>query len=278
MNWEALGNIMDNMKIGCLLCAYNMAEYVDDCLSPWIFAKDDKLGGNEFVISAVSASFAEYKDAGIKEDNTKERLRWHYNQGNIDYLSDNLEWVSEKEARNAALKPLLQVGCDLIIMVDLDEVYSIQDIENIFNYVTLEKWISSFSVCLKNFVFDDKTHLLEPFCPNRIWRVNTNGYKLRECIYDNNMSYEGDVVYNAHFEHRVIGEKDLPHKVIPQRVAFVKHLTWMNNEKSRLKRDYQIKRWGVCSYKWDDTNGLSFDEEYYKKLGQKVPAVMKINT
>jgi len=265
-------------KICVLLCAYNMAEYLDKCLSSWIFAKNDKFGGNEFVISAVSASFAEYKDAGIKEDNTKELLREYYNKHEIDYLSDNLEWVSEKEARNAALKPLLQAGCDIFWMVDLDEFYTVEEIQNILDYVKLEKWISSFSVCLKNFVFNDKTYLAEPFSPNRIWRGETNGYKLKECIYDNNMSYEGDVVYNAYFEHRIIGEKDLPHKVIPQRVAWVKHLTWMNDLKSRDKISYQLKRWGVCSYKWDDTNGLSFNEDYYKKIGQPIPKVVRISS
>lgn len=260
------------MKVGVLLCAYNMAEYVDNCLSSWIFAKDDKLGDNEFVISAVSASFAEYKDAGITEDSTKERLRWHFNQRNIDYLSDNLEWVSEKEARNAALKPLLQVGCDTIIMVDLDEFYAVQDIENIFNYVKLEKWISSFSVCLKNFVFDHKTYLEEPFTPNRIWRVKTNGYELGGCIYDNNMSY-------VSVDGKTIGENQLPHKKIPQSVAWVRHLTWMDDQKSKAKISYQMKRWNVCSYKWNEEKDcLEFNEEYYKKVGQPIPRVMKISS
>jgi glycosyltransferase involved in cell wall biosynthesis len=256
-------------KIGVLLCAYNMAEYLDKCLSSWIFAKKDGLGGNEFIISAVSASFAEYKDAGINEDNTKELLLEYYNKHEIDYLSDNLEWVSEKEARNAALKPLLQENCDAVVMVDADEFFSINDIENIFNYVSFEKWISSFAISYKNFVFNENTYLKEPFQPNRIWRVNTNGYKLVECVYDNNMAYSNGV--------NLVGEDKLPHKKIPPHVAWVPHFTWMDNEKSKHKQAYQRKRWGLSGYKWnEEKNCLEFDVEYYKKTGQKIPETITL--
>ena len=78
--------------------------------------------------------------------------------------------------------------------------------------------------------------------------------RLDKMFWDNDVYYEGG-----------IPQTKLPLLEIPRDVAHVKHLTWLSNEKSKKKYEYNLKHIGVCSYKWDyDNDKLIFDEEYYK--------------
>lgn len=264
-------------KIGVLYCGYNTEEYVEQSLQTWTNAKLDRLMGCEFVICAVSLPFLEYKGDSFK-DKTQDILWEFYNGNLIDRLITEPEYIPEWVARDIAAQYLIGQGVDAIWLVDSDEIYDEQSIANILQYVELERFCSWFRIPLTNYVFDKQTVLEEKFCPPRIWRVNTNGYKLNECIFDNDFSYKGTVNTGYGFQEVLVKDKDLPSKTIPSRLVDIKHFSWLSNSLSKRKIAYQVARGWQCSYKWDDINGLSFNEEYYKKIGQPIPRTMKISS
>jgi hypothetical protein len=266
------------MKIGVLYVGYNQESYVSHSLSSWIFAKKVNLANHEYIISAVSLPFKEYKERNIIEDNTISILDHSLEYKEIDSLIKEPKYISETEARNMSLQFLLANKVDVVILVDSDEFYTLEDIEKIFTYVSLERWISWFAVSLKNYVFDENTYLKIPFTPPRIFRTVTNGYRLLEMSYDNDVTYQttlltpkGDVVRN-------ISHRDLPTKIIPQNIAFVRHLTWLSNEKTKEKIIYQKSRWGEngCSFEWNnELNALEFSKAYYLSNHKSYPEILK---
>jgi len=267
-------------KIGIIYCGYNTEEHIHDSLYPWINAQGDKLDGNEFLICAVSVPFLEYKEEKFK-DKTQDILLEYYNRRLIDHLITQPEYVSEKEARNIAAQWLINQGITHLWLVDSDEIYNEKSISNILKYIELERFCSWFRIPLTNYVFDKKTVLEDKFCPPRIWKIDTNGYKLNECIYDNDFSYK--LVRNNLnlFEEIVIADKDLPSKTIPTRLVDIKHYSWLSNENSKRKTIYQTKRWGEngCGFRWNEKeNCLEFNKEYYTKTSQKIPSFIKISS
>ncbi len=259
-------------KIGIIFCAYNTVEYVADSLTPWQQAQADKLCGNEWLISVVNVPFAQYKEMNLPEDGTRDFLKEEFNKFRIDYLFTEPEYVEEAVARNLALQPLLEAKCDIIIAIDSDEIFTIGQIESIFNFIELNKFESWFSISYKNYVFNKNTYLTDPFTPPRIFRVKTNGCTLRRFFYDN------DIVFQLDVSGQMISYKELPNKVIPATICFCRHMTWLNNETSRRKIEYQSRRQGwVCSFRWDEKEGLKFNEEFYLTRGMMLPSISKEN-
>jgi hypothetical protein len=265
------------MTIGVIYCGYNTEEYVDQSIQPWINARENRLGGDEFVICAVSVPFEEYKDDPFK-DSTTDALKDYYNNFKIDQLITEPKYVKEHVARDAALQWLLTKGVEIVCMVDSDEIFTESQISDIFNKVHLDRFTSWFSIQYRNFVFDKETYLIEPFTPPRIFRVNTNGYTLTKFFWDNDLQYSMHHYENSRLAHKEISYRELPHKLI--RNTPVNHYTWMNNPSGKRKCAYQLKHFsGVCGYKWDENNNcLVFNEEYYAKIGQKIPITMKLFT
>ncbi len=258
------------MKIGLIYCAYNTIEYVEDTLKPWQQSQADKLGNHEWLISVVNVPFTQYKEMNLPEDGTRAFLREEFNKFRIDYLFTEPEFVEEATARNLALQPLLEAKCDTIIMIDSDEFFTIQQIANIFEFIKLNPWESWYAISYKNFVFNKDTYLTEPFTPPRIFKVKTNGYTLRRYYYDN------DITYQLDGKDILISYKGLPNKIIPSTVSFVRHLTWLNDEKSRQKILYQNSRQGwVCGYRWDEKEGLKFNEQFYLTNSLMLPRIEK---
>lgn len=253
-------------KIGIIFAGYNTEEYIDESIKPWIEARANKLMGYEFVICAVSVPFLEYKDEPFK-DGTTEALKDYYKNFKIDHLITEPIHIREHEARDLALQYLLKQNVDIVVLWDSDECATQEQIEEILIKVELDKWTSWFSIQYRNFAFDKNTYLAEPFTPPRIFRVKTSSCKLLAFAWDNDPTYQTE-------NGKGISYKELPTKLI--RNSPINHYSWIG-ETAKRKIEYQKNHFGgSCSYRWDDINGLSFNEEYYKKLGQKVPEVMKI--
>jgi hypothetical protein len=263
-------------KIGVLGCGFECEEYIEEVLKPWFEAKQNNLAGCEFVFSFVHGQFKEYSVINGGEIKTQ-TPKWYYDHSSsIDYFSAPSP-ASEAEQRNNALMPLLREGCDLVWLLDLqDEIYTLKQIEDIVLYIKNERFTSWFNLCFKNYVFDKNTYIKEPFCPPRIFRVSTNGFKLKDFFWDNDVRYEGTVNTGYSFDSKTINYAALPSKMIPARIAHIKHLTWLSNEKSKKKCLYQQMHFGgKCSYKWDDQIGLTFNEAYYKENGLNLPILIK---
>lgn len=251
------------MKIGIILTGYNMEEYVARCISAWKEAKETKMGGDEFVICAVSVPFAGFPID--EKDGTVTRLNQLRQAGVIDRLITEPENIPETTARGMALQWLKGAGCELFWQVDLDEFYTINEIARILAWVEGNAFTTWFRLSLKNYVFDEYTYLVEPFQPPRIHRLDVMGYKAHSFSADNDIQYGGKITRD------ILPQDRFASMTIPQGVAWVRHMTWQNNDRSRQKTEYQQLRWGLCSFKWDLVKGLVFDESYYLRRGISIP-------
>ncbi len=244
------GSNLPSMTIGIILTGFNMQEYVRPCLDAWTAARAQKLGGHEFVICAVSLPFAGFSNDG--EDQTTELLRAELAAEHIDNLITEPRNIPETVARGMALTWLKDQGCELSWQVDMDEVFTINEIDRIIRFVENNRWINWFKVSYRNLVFTPDQWLVEPFTPPRIHRLNIPGLEVAGFIQDNDIVYQrGDGVF--------VYQVELAHLTVPTSIAHVRHFSWLNNSRSRAKVEYQVRRWGQSSFSWDDTKGLIFN-------------------
>lgn len=252
-------------SIGLLLAVYQDHEFLDECLSPWIKLKKE-LG---ISIAICHGMFKEYKELGF-EDNDIETLQKLYNYkeaGKINYLYiqngypiNNLNepiYQSEVELRNQGIKWLLNNGADWIKLIGSDEIFNEEQIRQLFQFINNQDFICSFRIRMKNYVFD-KNHYILDFCPPRIYKVNYLGYKFKGLHEDDSGYYENGK--EERFDYRSLPNKEVP-RINP------KHMTWLDDERSRKKVAYQTNRWGIdgCSFAYNKDGKLCFNEQYFVK-------------
>lgn len=249
------------MRVGCIYTAYQTEEYVEMSLGPWMAAKEGRLGGHDYLICAVSVPFA-----GFEQPATKDRTIDIIKSAGVDHLITSDTPMTEVAARGEALQWLVDQGCDILWQVDSDEAYQVSDIQRLVAFVDSQPFVTWFRVCLKNLVFDDKHYLAEPFAPPRIHRVNPPRYKVQSFRADNDVQYTGtitqDIKPQDHFASMTISKE----------VAWPAHWSWLSDDRSRRKIEYQLKRWGSCSFAWE--NGLVFNKAYYAARGEPLPQVL----
>ena len=244
------------MKAGIIYCGYNTEEYVIDTLTPWVEAKDFF----DIKIAAVSVPFEEYRTLNQQQDNTTNILKNFYKKGAIDALFTEPKYIKENIARNLSLEYLLQYNPEFIMLVDSDEFYTKDEIQKIFKITQDNKNIACLEINLKNYIMDGKTWS-DGFHAPRVFR-NDIYDGIKEFYWDN------DLVYNNGYSHN--HNKGL----IPKEIVHVKHMTWLNNEKSKLKIQYHLNHFGGCSYKWnEEKNSLEIDWQYYDYMGYKRPTI-----
>jgi hypothetical protein len=241
------------MKIGIILTAYGMVDYIDDCLRSWVAARTQRLDDHEFVICAVSVPFASFPNTA--DDGTIAKLHNFVDSGEIDHLITEPVGILETEARGLALSYLKTKDVDAVWQVDIDEQYTQQDISRILRYVDGQPYTAAFRLCLKNYIFDQKTYLAEPFTPMRIHRLKSGSLALKGFWADNNM------FYTPESSDEIIRDDRLANTTVPSAVAWVRHITWQSDSRSRSKVAYQLARWGACSFRWDESKGLMFDPD-----------------
>lgn len=254
---------------GIIFCAYNTADLLLISLPPWIAARRASLGGHQFKICAVCCPFEGFNHED-PVDNTLEVLRTHFVRGEIDHIVVSSVPVSEVKARGEALKWLVgEGGVDYLWQVDNDEQFTEQDIFNVAQYVQDHRHVPWFRVSYRNLVFDTSHYLAEHFTPARIHRVDA-GQGLRATGFwdDNNVLYP---------PYRDV---QLASITIPARVAAPLHYSWLNNNRSRLKIQYQIegRKWPSCSFRWDEKLGLCFNEAHFAARGEPLPEVFSLDT
>lgn len=241
---------MKKDKIGIIFCMFGNQDFVEPCLNAWKQVKNEF-----FVYSCVSAPFEGYEDLKVETDNTAELIR-AANIMDFHFITD--KYIKETDARQKCLDYLKEQNCDTVFLVDIDEFYTVEEVNKILEYVDKNKDVAWFKLSLKNYIFDDKTYLEQPFCPPRIYRVNFPPYKLDKFYQDNNIAYLN--INNVSFPDSFIRNK-----TVPQSVAWISHYTWPSNETSKNKVFYQLKRWKTCSYQWNEQeNKLEFNPDYYK--------------
>lgn len=245
------------MKIGVLATGFNCSEYFDQVLEPWLKYKEKH--GN-LIISAVSGAFKE--NEVVPNDNTKELMLHAFNTKQIDYLAMPVGIFDEAQMRNFALAPLLTEKADYIILLDFDEVYTLEQIEKIFEFVEKNPFITWFKIHFKNYVIDKKHYVID-FAPPRIFKAEN----LAELFYDNDINYFTDAGKASY--------KNFPSMEIPTNI-FVTHYSWCGSpERLKQKLRYQNAHFnGICSYKWDDEkNQLALNMDFYQKYKIPIPTI-----
>jgi hypothetical protein len=253
------------MKIGILCNFYGFPQYLDGVLEHW------KKFNNICIFAAASCKFDQYLNINyLKEDNeTAFRLKTQY-KDIISYVYD-YKVSNDSIVRNYPLEYLLNQNVDYIWLLDQDEFYTEQEINNIIKFIQSEPFIPYFKINFKNY-FNDENHWIDGFCPPRIFKTNFNNLKL------NKFYFENDILYTDK-DNQEIDYKNLSYLQIPKQIAHVKHYSW-NGDSEFLKNKvkYQLLRYnGICSYAWNDNEKkLELNiNDYYNIFNIPLPIINK---
>jgi len=251
----------DNLKIGVLFTAYNCAEYVQYCLNPWFNLKNTF----NFKFAINSGMFKAYKDLGHPDRNS-ETLNAIYKY-RFDYLINTKDslLLDEDGSRNSCLNYLKDIqGCDLIWLVDADEVYKENEIINTINYIRQNSSPDWYSTSFRNYTFDKNYHL-DFERPNIYWTNRNDG--IDRFYFDSHVLYKDGNLYN-----KKIGTH------IPKTVLFIDHYSWLTNDtRSVEKIEYQKNRHHgdidiKCSYLYKNKE-LFFNKSFYEKRRVNYPTL-----
>lgn len=249
-------------KIGLILCCFNEKDFISDCLKSWIeFRKT-----NPLLISVLDVCFDE-NGTGNSTDGSLELLTEYQKEGKIDYFQSLWTGLKEHEARNVALKWLLNEGAETILSVGVDEFYKLEEIKQIFEYVNREEFIAVFKIPYKNYTFSRSQYTLG-FCPHRIWRVSYNGWKVNSFAWDDDIDYVND-------KGEKVLDRNLPIKTVPG--INISHYSWCDVQRSINKIKYQeshFQNGAGCSFRVNNGK-IEFNLEYFKKTGQSIPEIYK---
>jgi len=255
------------VRIGICGIGYQCGEHLDEVLQPWFDLKIN--GRHEMLISLAYGIFPEvYSFTQVNPetpDGSLPSLREYLSERKIDALHVSPEPKYEWDLRTCTLPFLLRGQIDVIWLLDLqDEIYSVNEILRIIEFIESHPEIIWFRVNFKNYAFDFDSYIDE-FAPPRVWRARIPA-AIRCFHYDNCITYED--------EQR---QDSLPRCTIPKELAFPRHLSWVGTpEYLQRKINYQLLHFGTCSYKWDQGgNCLQFNEEYYLRAGKPVPKVYR---
>jgi hypothetical protein len=244
------------MNIGVIYCGYNNLDLTKQSLPIWIEAS--KL--YSFKIAAVSVPFFEYKNISVENDGTTDYIKQFSKNNLIDICFDNPKYVKEADARNLCLFYLLSKDCDYIFLADSDEIYTIEQIGSILQHVKENSDIECFEIQFKNYIFDGK-QWIDGFHPYRIFKTNCHG-GLKYFYWDNDTKYADGTTH-----------LQVKRQIIPKEVSFVRHMTWLHSN-GKQKYEYQMKHFGLCSYKWNyEKNQLEFNSDYYKNKNEQIPKI-----
>jgi len=253
------------VKIGVSGLGYQCAEHLNEVLQPWFDLQAS--GTHEIAISVAYGIFPEVYVVSHHDheapDGSATFLRDYLASGKLDALFVSPEPKYEWDLRTCTLPALLKRQIDLLWLLDLqDEIYSVDEILRIVDFIESHPEAVWFRVNFKNYAFAPDCYV-EDFVVPRIWRANIPD--AIHCFhYDNSITYKD-------------GQKqeNLAHCTIPRNLAFPKHLSWVGTP-SYLKRkiNFQNIHYGICSYKWDEEkNCLQFNDDYYLRLKKQKPEI-----
>lgn len=258
-------------KIGIVFCAYNVAEYLEASIKPWIELRKEY----PILISMVHAQFREMYELGFP-DNDRETLEMLLHNKYEDYLyiannywmnkPENYIYEDEATVRNHALTPLLENNIEYLWLWDGDEIADIEELKKTIDFIQKDEFIAWYRTEYRNLTFSENQYTTG-FRPPRIFKANYGNCKLSKFYWDN------DVLYVNKDTKQDIDYKLLPSCDVPRAKFFAKHYTWLNNERSKNKILYQEKHFSNgagCAFKWGD-RGLEWNKKYFELTKQSTP-------
>jgi len=248
---------MSIRKLGIILSAYGLEEYVKPCLSSWL----------EFNIPIACASFQFENFQKQSNDSCLSELKKLLPEKHIFY--DENKVLKEHEARNIPLEYLkLNTEIDTILILDVDEIYTKKEIENLLTFINSEdfSWVAWAKINFKNYIFNGN-FWTDDFCPPRIFKMQYQNYFLNKFYWDN------DIIYTDK-NNSAIDYKQLSSIIVPKNKMHIRHMTWLNNIRSKNKVEYQEKHFGKCSFKWNQLNNeIEINNKYYQDNNLPMPNI-----
>ena len=244
-------------KLGIILSAHGLVEYVKPCIDPWLV----------FNIPIACASFQFENFEKQPNESCINELKKYLPEECIFHDKDRT--LKEHEARNIPLEYLKNnTETDTVLILDVDEFYSEKEIENLLKFINSEdfSWVAWAKINFKNYILDGKCWT-DDFCPPRVFKTNYQDYTLDKFYWDNDIIYSDKNSASTDY-------KQLSSIIVPKSAVHPRHMTWLNNERSKNKIEYQEKHFGKCSYRWNNLKKcIEINEDFYKKSGQIPPTI-----
>ena len=264
------------MNIGILFTCYNCEDYVDSCITPWLNLRDEY----NFIIACNSGMFKDYIELGILEKNegTVKKLI----SKNLDYLTilSGKNLIDEDYSRDISLDFLnggslgRGVKCDLLIIIDGDEIFTEKNIRDILDFVMENPDYDGYKISFKNHTIK-KGLFTYDYEHDRIFWMNRHG-GIKRFYFDNRFEYVD--TFDGKSDYRYSNSL-----TIPKSVAYVDHYSWLSDDsRTKDKILYQNKRYSGlnyevpegqrCGFEWDDVkNSVKFSSTFWPGRGLQVP-------
>jgi len=254
------------MKIGISSIGYESKELLSKCFVPWNEIRQNKQIIPEITDLKICFShgcFEETHALGFpmySTDGTIELAKNLKLNGQIDELIIYDTPQKENEMWTNNFLKLKESDIDLLIMVNVDEIWEIEEIKKLIKFVQDNTLVTYFKVNFKNYCIDYNTWV-DDFIVPRVWFVNKNNGLKR--------FYKEELVeYNN-------GQRDVncSNLTVPNILVFPKHYSWVGTkEYLQRKLNFQALRFGSCSYTWDEVNDkLQLNDDFYSKFNIKKP-------
>jgi len=258
------------MRIGITTIGYESKDLLNRCFVAWNEIKKNKSlipNLEDLRICFAHGCFEETYKLGFpiySVDNTHEIAKKMKEEEIIDdliiYDTPQKEYVMWT---NNLLK-LKESNIDLLIMVNIDEIWTVEEVQKLINYINNNDLVDYFKINFKNYCIDYETWV-DDFIVPRAWFVNKNK-GLKRFYQDELVEYED-------------GTKDInrANLIVPKNLIFPKHYSWVGT-KEYLKRklDFQQLRFGICSYSWDENNDkLQLNQDFYTRFNVPKPILNK---
>lgn len=248
------------MKIGISSIGYESKELLEKCFNSWNEIKNNKDLCPEITdikICFGHGCFEETYKLGFpihSTDGTVELANEMKLKGEIDEIIIYNEPQKEFEMWTNNLVKLKEHNIDLLIMVNVDEIWDIEEIKKLIKFIKRNELVDYFKVNFKNYCINYSTWV-DNFIVPRAWFVNRNK-GLKRFYRDELVEY-----YN---EKKDIECSSL---TIPRAIVFPKHYSWVGSkEYLQRKLRFQALRYGSCSYEWDELNNcLKLNDSFYSK-------------
>jgi hypothetical protein len=181
-------------------------------------------------------------------------MREKHINGDIDYCIIYADPMKEYDMWTGNFT-MLQDDIDLLIMLNHDEMWTMDEIQKLFTFIRFNPWVDFYKINFKNYCINEQTWV-DDFIAPRMWWV------------DRHMGLKG--FYKDELVEYKDGSKDFQAAsvVVPQSCIFPKHLSWVGS-KAYLQRklNFQALRFGSCSYAWDNEKDcLKLNEDFYSKF------------
>lgn len=252
------------MKIGITSIGYNCKEHLEKVFEPWQKIKEGALGNEvEVFISTAHACFIETYQCGYPNDSTDGTIEAFKRLRGKNVIDNLIKFDGpdyEFNVWNSNLPFLFNKKIDLLFMLNMDEVWEVEEIKKLLSIINQNLEADYFKINFKNYVFDYNTYV-DNFIVPRVWKTDRHG-GIKRFHFDDELTFKNGTV-----------DKQALCKTIDKSDIFPKHYSWVGS-KDYLQRKlkFQKEHYKLCSYSWDDGKDcLVFNDKYYEMFNKPKP-------